>query len=48
MQTSLTNLLALLRAARESHHTGHWTVKGASFVGDHELLGELISLDEGE
>lgn len=38
-----SQLLAMLRAAVLIHQTSHWTVKGQSFGGDHELLDEAYS-----
>ena len=39
----LFNLIALLRAVQVVHHHAHWTTRGPSFVGDHELFGELYT-----
>ena len=44
----LFELIALLRAAQVSHHHAHWTTKGPSFVGDHELFGELYQAIDPE
>lgn len=44
----LTAFLALLEAARKSHHTAHWITKGPNFYGDHLLFERLYTAIDGE
>lgn len=41
MEKHLVMFLATLEAARESHHTAHWAVKGPTFFSDHKMFEEL-------
>lgn len=43
MEKHLCMLVATLEAARKSHHTAHWAVKGPTFFSDHKMFEELYS-----